>query len=525
MTVSQGPQPLSSVLPLLSLKARLRPGSNGILAVLLAVFAFAPLTYPGFFQAHSGFLPVFNVSHPADMPTWGRVPDQVRGEGRLPYLLAWPLWQLSDSGIVAIKGGYGLAFVLGAVGVYAWTRRRLGGRGGTLAAAVYTYLPWHLGTVYERGAYAEAWLWAWWPFILWAMDHLAERRLAAAAAIGLPALVATFWTQPGLAALFLLLLAAYGVAMTAGRRRWGVQIVGALMVSLPVLWFTAHSAPAARVPFADHFLYPFQLLSAAWGEGLSFQVGMAAVGLSVISLALWAARGGGSLPLGRPLGFWPAALLVLFLLTLRPSAFFWRVTGLDRLLTYPWQLLTLTGPGLAFLAGSAIRLDRRLAELPAWAGVAALVVLSSYPYLAPRFTRVDPGPEPVALFRPVETDAPQIMLLQAEITPPTEITPTLTLTLTWQAVEPVIGDYTVFVHLLAGGDQKIDQRDARPCGGDCPTNRWRPGEIIADRYQLSLQPDAPPGPYRLAVGLYLLETGDRAAVVGRDDKAVHLDVK
>jgi hypothetical protein len=184
----------------------------------------------------------------------------------------------------------------------------------------------------------------------------------------------------------------------------------------------------------------------------------------------------------------------------------------------------LTGLPLAFLAGSVLRLDRRLATLPAWAGLVSLVLLASYPYLAPDLTQVDPGPQPVALFQPVEADAPQILLLDYDIIPPTEITPTLGLTLTWQVVEPVAGDYTVFAHLLAGGDAKAAQRDTRPCSGDCPTNSWQPGQIVMDHYELGLNADAPPGPYRLALGLYLLETGDRAAVVGQDERTVYLDV-
>jgi len=224
-------------------------------------------------------------------------------------------------------------------------------------------------------------------------------------------------------------------------------------------------------------------------------------------------------------------LLILVLLSLPLSRWFWQVTGFGAFLTYPWQVLALTGVPLAFLAGSVVRLDERLATLPAWAGLVALVVLASYPYLAPRFTRVDPGPEPVALFQPVESDTPQIMLLFYEITSPTEITPTLTLTLTWQAVAPVTGDYTIFVHVLNEDGAKLAQRDTRPCDGKCPTNTWQPGAIIPDRYQLTLIPDSAadrssllPGPFRLAMGLYLLETGDRASVVGRDDRTVFLDV-
>jgi hypothetical protein len=211
-------------------------------------------------------------------------------------------------------------------------------------------------------------------------------------------------------------------------------------------------------------------------------------------------------------------------LTLAPSSFFWRVTGLDNLLTYPWQLLALAGLPLAFLAGSVVALEERLAGLPSWAGLVALSILASYPALAPRFTQVDPGPEPVALFQPAAADVPQIMILDHEIAPPTEITPTLGLTLTWQAVDPIGEDYTVFVHVLTLADEKVAQHDSYPCGGECPTRSWQPGEIIVDRYRLALPVDTLPGPFRLALGLYLLDTGERAAVVGHDNRTVYLDV-
>jgi hypothetical protein len=189
----------------------------------------------------------------------------------------------------------------------------------------------------------------------------------------------------------------------------------------------------------------------------------------------------------------------------------------------PWQLLALAGLPLAFLAGSVVRLDRRLAERPVWAGLVALAVLASYGYLAPRFTRVDPGARPVAEFLPAAAAAP-VQLLEAEMGPPAEITSTLTLTLTWQALAPVAEDYTVFVHLLAK-DTKVGQADTRPCGGECSTQEWRTGELVVDRHEIVLQPGSPPGPYRVALGLYLLATGERVPVVGRDDGTVTLDVR
>ena len=528
-----------------------KPGSSWpwLLVALLTVFAVAPLTYPGFFQAHSGFLPAFNAANLADAPRWGRLPDPVRGDGRLPYLLIWPFLQLSGSGVIAVKWGYALAFVLGALGTYAWTRQWLGPRGGVLAAVVYTYLPWHVSTVYVRGAYAEAWLWAVLPFTLWAVDELAQQRFVAALAIGLPSMVTAAWTQPGLVALYLPLLAVYNVMITRKGQNLLIRLAGAIACLLFVLWLLVGPALSeAPLPFDAHFLYPFQLLSAVWGfgislpgwaDGMSFQLGLVAVGLSVVAVALWV--GGRSerssvvegspvlrsvrpAPLERALWFWLIILVVLILLVLSPAAFLWRISGARALLTYPWQLLTLAGLPLAFLAGSVVRLDERLAGTPAWAALLALAIVASYAYLAPRFTQLDPGPEPFAVLQPVGAEAPQIALLDYQILPPTEITPTLTLTLTWQAMQPIAEDYTVFVHVLTPGDDKAAQRDSHPCDGECPTNSWLPGEIVVDRHQLTVALEGSPGPYRLAVGLYLLHTGERAAVVGRDDNTVFFHV-
>jgi len=515
-----------------------------LLVILLTVFAIAPLTYPGFFEASSGFLSVFNVEHISDAPHWGRVADSVRSEGKLPFLLAWPFLQMSGSGVAAVKWGYGLAFVLGALGIYAWTNPWLGSKGGVLAAVVYTYLPWHLSTVYARGAFAEAWLWALWPFVLWAIDRLGEGQLLAAGAVGVLSLVAMIWIQPGLALLSIPLLAAYAVLVPLRGSLQLAPLFGAIGLPLLLLWYIARQVPEAHIPFEEQYLAPYQLVHATSDAGLSFQLGVAAVGLTIIAMALWALRAPEGAEAsstqsnlsnllaaqGRALWFWAIALLILILLTLPAAAPLWNLTGLHALLSYPWQVLALTSLPLAFLAGSTVRLDSRLAALPAWAGLVALVVLASYPYLMPSFTQVDPGPEPLALIqrveanRPNEANAVQIMLLDAEVTPPTAITSTLALTLTWQAVEPVTEDYTVFVHVLTEDETKAGQLDSRPCSGDCATDTWQPGEIVVDRYEIELSPDAPSGPYRLAVGLYVLDTGDRAVVVGRDDRTVYLNV-
>ncbi|MCL7453186.1 MAG: hypothetical protein M8467_09065, partial [Anaerolineae bacterium] len=366
-----------------------------ILVLLLTVFAIAPLTYPGFFEASSGFLPAFNAAHPQEAPDWGHPTPPIQGEGQLPYLLAWPFFRLSGSGPIAIKWGYGLAFALGALGIYAWSRRWLGLAGAALGATVYTYLPWHLSTVYERGAYAEAWLWTFWPWLLWSIDRFGHgRRPARIAALsaGVLLLAATLWTQAGLALVALPLLLAYAMIADPRQRRPAAALVVVIALALLLLWGLAQMTEGSATPFRPDYLYPFQLFSARWGldgaqqqaqAGPSFQLGIAAAGLALVTLALWlsdrqqtssAAAGSDPSsppprPLGVALGFWTLALGLVLFFTLTWSAPLWRVLGLQALLIHPWQVLALAGLPLAFLAGSVPRLEGRLVTLPAWAGL------------------------------------------------------------------------------------------------------------------------------------------------------------
>jgi hypothetical protein len=84
------------------------------------------------------------------------------------------------------------------------------------------------------------------------------------------------------------------------------------------------------------------------------------------------------------------------------------------------------------------------------------------------------------------------------------------LTLYWQVQSPLAFDYTVFVNAQNQTDKTVTQTDHRPLGSVYPTTLWPPGEIIRETSRLHL----PPGNYRLRVGMYLLETGERLWVPG-----------
>lgn len=108
----------------------------------------------------------------------------------------------------------------------------------------------------------------------------------------------------------------------------------------------------------------------------------------------------------------------------------------------------------------------------------------------------------------------QIQLLGFDLdSGPFSTAATFDLALHWQAVAPPAADYTVFTQLIGPDDQVWAQQDNQPQGGSYPTMAWPPNERVVDRYRLNLNPGAPRGEYRLLVGMYDLNTGQRLPAV------------
>ncbi|UCG23674.1 MAG: glycosyltransferase family 39 protein [Chloroflexota bacterium] len=96
----------------------------------------------------------------------------------------------------------------------------------------------------------------------------------------------------------------------------------------------------------------------------------------------------------------------------------------------------------------------------------------------------------------------------------------LTVTLYWQALEPVDRNYQVFVHLY--DDRLWAQHDGAPECGINPTTRWEPGQIVADPHIVELPADLPAGSIPLLVGMYDLLTEERLSVTGSPNGAIQL---
>jgi hypothetical protein len=576
------------------------------LALLVPVFAWAQLSYPGYLELHSGFLPIFNVNdlfhHLGDLawaPMIGQPYDLLRGEGALPYRLAAVTGLLGFPSATAVKCIFAAGILAGALGMYGWARRRLGPWPALLAEAVYVFWPVVLATVYVRGALAETALLGLTPWVLWAADAaVAPGRKKAGLTLAL-VLAATFWTQTGLALWlapvvlgYILVLAYAGANPRTGATRRSVgngdkpaarpaRAERAGEASIP----TAEPEPAPKqrraapavallgwaggavlgvlgllplllrhgvgggtpVVFADHFVYPHQLLLSGWGVGpsipgpydtLTFDIGAVAFGLALLSVLPMAdapPRDGdrGSAPLESRAGIratqYAAAgfVLLLILLSTTLAAGAWGLLGgLARTLTYPWQLLLLAGPWLAWMAGAGGRAladlfsrapepssgaakDVLLASL--FGALITLVLISSYGNLNPTVAASPPAGLPVAIF-----GDNQIALLDAKVSGTPGPGGRVVVSTEWQALRALDQDYTMFVHAVTPDGTRWAQADTMPQGGKLPTSLWRPGQVVTDTYTLNFAPDAPAGQgYRYLMGLYLWQTGQRlpAAVV------------
>ena len=79
----------------------------------------------------------------------------------------------------------------------------------------------------------------------------------------------------------------------------------------------------------------------------------------------------------------------------------------------------------------------------------------------------------------------------------------------------IAGDYQIFAHLIGPAGSLVAQADHIAGADSYPTSLWRPGNLILNRFQMTVPPDAAPGEYTVRVGLYD-STGRLKLIDGRD---------
>ena len=86
----------------------------------------------------------------------------------------------------------------------------------------------------------------------------------------------------------------------------------------------------------------------------------------------------------------------------------------------------------------------------------------------------------------------------------------ISVTVAWQAEKARLPDYTVFAQFLnVETNERVAGIDTRPLAGAWPTSRWVQGEVVVDEYFVAVPPNLEPGFYKMIVGLYQPDTGQR----------------
>ena len=95
----------------------------------------------------------------------------------------------------------------------------------------------------------------------------------------------------------------------------------------------------------------------------------------------------------------------------------------------------------------------------------------------------------------------------------------LQLTLFWNPQSLIANRYKIFVHVIGDPDSPpVAQHDGEPVGGLVLTTMWKPDEIVRDNHGVFLPLDLPRGDYKLAVGLYDVNSSERLTLADGSDK-------
>ena len=518
-----------------------REFKNVFLMVALSVFAWAPLLTPVYFlKAHDAAHSVFYLTefHQGIQdgylyPRWG--PDHCLGYGYptfifyapLPYYVAEFFHLLGAGPTAAIKITYALAFIFSGLTMYAFVKRLWGPGAGLVSAIVYTYVPYRLVDIYVRCAFPEFCAFVFFPLILLLFLELVEtgqpRYLALAglayAGLILTHIVTAFLFTPLLMAYVLWLvlrqagpslqqwLRLSGLSLAAAVLALGLSAVFLLPIPVERSYIAQEQWTRATYRYDQHFIYPYQLLSAFWDYGyavegpedtMSLQLGLAAVTLTLVVAVLALRRR----TFGRgTILFFLGLTLVIILAMLPLSLPLWRLLSVAALVQFPWRLLALTAFTLSVLAGAVVHGAEGETELgsatnPGLYVLLLAIVLASFGYTLPEYTELSPRLETPAAPLDFELAHPDMVCMVAYTQ---EQPPSTPLVAQYLAGEPLVKAHaltegaTVEMVRHGGGSEEIIVRSSQEATIQFYTYYFPGWRGYVDGQEVPIRPEEPYG--------------------------------
>jgi len=535
-----------------------RSGINNLFLILaLSIFAWAPLLTPVYFlKAHDAAHSVFfltefhqGIQDGYLYPRWG--PDHCLGYGYptfifyapLPYYVAEVFHLLGAGPTAAIKITYALAFILSGLTMYAFGKRLWGPVAGLLSAVVYTYVPYRLVDIYVRCAFYEFCTFVFFPLILLLFLELVETgqlRYLALAGLAYAGLILTHIVT---AFLFTPLLMAYVLWLVLRKagpslRQWlrlsslslaaavlalGLSAVFLLPVTVERSYIAQEQWTRATYSYDQHFIYPFQLLSAFWDYGyavegpedtMSLQLGLAAVTMSLVVAVL---------ALRRRTSEWGTILfflgltLIIILAMLPISPPLWQILSVAALVQFPWRLLALAAFTLSVLAGAAVpglsseayrtrgaegEGEPASAPNPSLYVLLLVIILASFGYTLPEYTELSPHLETPAAPLDFELAHPDMVCMVAYTQEQPRSTP---LVAQYLASEPLTKAHaltdgaTVEMVRHGGGSEEIIVRSSQEATVQFYTYYFPGWRGYVDDQEVPIRPEEPYGLITLEV--------------------------
>lgn len=386
--------------------------------LLLIIPAILPLFHSGFFSMHddqqvarlyeldralaAGQFParwVSNLGFGYGYPLFIFYPPLVYYIGEVFHLL------LAITFIDSIKLVFAFAFLGSAFAMYLWTKKHFGKIPAIVAAAFYTYAPYHAVDAYVRGALAELTAFVWLPLILWSIDNLItykKKQFWPITGLFLALLMLThnlillsFIPIFLLYSIFLILRTdnkiyalrstLYAILLSAGLSAffWLPALIEKKYTLVDTILLNELAS------YKLHFVFPSQLWNSLWGyggstsgplDGISFKIGKLHVVISFISFVLWKIvaqiRGRKKSEKSNHITS-VAFFLFLFsaFMATSYSQIIWNLITPLQYLQFPWRYLTFTALFASFLAASGIAATRKLVNSSLLNAISVLVVI------------------------------------------------------------------------------------------------------------------------------------------------------
>jgi hypothetical protein len=335
-----------------------------------------PFLRPGYFPTHDGEWAVIRLAEMhrelKDLQIPPRWSDYLNhGYGYPLFLFNYPFpYFLADffhffgfGLVISIKIVFILSIVLSGLSMFVLARKFWGNWGGVLSVVFYLYLPFRLVDLFVRGSIGESLAFVFYPLLFFLGLNLLEKK-------------SIFWILATAAATFGLILTHNVMALVFFpfflfflfffRKPFSfLPLLSSLVLGFSLaafFWLPALLEKKFVVvggqPISDisqHFVNLSQLILPSWGynqvgqaSSFSFQIGW--VHLLAFIACLYLTRKARKI-------FLPVFIstLVLVLLMLPYSLFFWQHTPPFSAVDFPWRLLGLVGFFVSFLSGAIIK--------------------------------------------------------------------------------------------------------------------------------------------------------------------------